>query len=246
MPILLSEYILTNNPDHVNLGRNPGSDVIRNSNGFLTPDNGINYELDTAEFRLLKTFSPTGNAVAKIYSDNGGEPGTILATSDNFDVSTLTGSYSFVEFSFSGAQRITLSPNTLYHVSVEYSNGDTSNYVRNSVNIADVTYQDHYYITSWVEYSAAVVNYKVYGISAVSYAISGVVSLAGVPVEGAIVRCIKQSDNTILTQQTTDSTGAYSFSDLDSEELYHLAVEYQSGEDKYNALSYWDIVPVEV
>jgi len=76
--------------------------------------------------------------------------------------------------------------------------------------------------------------------------ISGIVSLSGVPVEGATVRCIVQSDNTILAEQTTDASGAYEFADLDSAELYHLAVEYTTGGIKYNALSLWDIVPYEV
>lgn len=80
----------------------------------------------------------------------------------------------------------------------------------------------------------------------VTYAISGVVSLSSVGVEGATVRCIRQSDNVALTEQTTDSTGAYEFSDLDVEELYHLCVEYASGETKYYTYSYWDITPVEV
>lgn len=79
----------------------------------------------------------------------------------------------------------------------------------------------------------------------VSYAISGHVTLSGVGVEGAVVRCIRQSDNVAIAEETTDSEGFYSFSSLDVDDLYHLAVEYEVGEAKYNALSYWDIVPLE-
>lgn len=80
----------------------------------------------------------------------------------------------------------------------------------------------------------------------VVYGISGVVSLSGTPVEGAVVRCIRQSDNVALAEQITDESGAYLFEDLEDGELYHLAVEYEAGEEKYNALSLWDVAPVEL
>lgn len=78
------------------------------------------------------------------------------------------------------------------------------------------------------------------------YAISGAVTLGGTAIEGAVVRCVRQSDNVAITEQTTDSGGLYAFSDLDVAELYHLAVEYSTESLKYNALSYWDIEPYEV
>lgn len=77
-------------------------------------------------------------------------------------------------------------------------------------------------------------------------AISGEVTLNGNPVEGATVRIIRESDNVALTYATTDSSGAYEFTDLDSEETYHVAVEYEADSVKYNAKSDWSIVPVEV
>lgn len=79
-----------------------------------------------------------------------------------------------------------------------------------------------------------------------TYAISGEVTLSGTPVEGAIVRCIRQSDNFLLTAQTTDSDGLYSFSSLDSDEFYHLCVEFEDQNQKYYTYSYWDIEPVLV
>lgn len=80
----------------------------------------------------------------------------------------------------------------------------------------------------------------------ISYHISGTVTLAGSPVEGAVVRCIRQSDNVALASAETDSSGEYLFEDLDEEELYHLAVEYEADSLLYNALSLWDVSPVEV
>lgn len=77
------------------------------------------------------------------------------------------------------------------------------------------------------------------------YVISGVVTLDASPVEGATVRCIRQSDNVALDEQTTDASGAYSFDDLEEGELYHIAVEYEEDSVLYNALSLWDVEPVE-
>ena len=79
-----------------------------------------------------------------------------------------------------------------------------------------------------------------------AYAISGTVTLNASPVETATVRCIAQTTNTTVAEQTTDASGNYTFSDLDSAELYHLCVEYETGGTKYSAKSYWDIAPVEV
>lgn len=78
------------------------------------------------------------------------------------------------------------------------------------------------------------------------YGISGVVTLQGEPVEGATIRCIKQSDNTAIAAETTDESGAYLFSGLEEGELYHLAVEFEADEEKYNARSLWDVEPVEL
>lgn len=80
----------------------------------------------------------------------------------------------------------------------------------------------------------------------VTYAISGTVTLSGTPVTGAVVRCVRQSDNVALTAQTTGAPGTYEFAALDVAELYHVMVEYEDAPTKYNALSLWDIVPVEV
>lgn len=92
--------------------------------------------LDSCKFSLKKFGLPTGNAVAKIYAHTGtygsdGHPtGSALATSDNFDVSSLTTSFSFPTFTFSGANKITLAANTNYVIEVYYSGGDASNLIK--------------------------------------------------------------------------------------------------------------------
>ena len=92
--------------------------------------------LDSVKFLLSKEGSPTGNAVAKVYAHTGTygtsslPTGVALATSDNFDVSTLTTGTTLKTFTFSGANRITLVNETKYVVVLAYSGGDISNKVR--------------------------------------------------------------------------------------------------------------------
>lgn len=91
--------------------------------------------LDQAKFYLAKLNSPTGNAYAKIYAHTGtfgssGIPtGAALATSDAFNVATLSSSHALITFQFSGVNKITLTAATKYFVVIEYTNGDGSNTV---------------------------------------------------------------------------------------------------------------------
>lgn len=92
--------------------------------------------LKKCRWNIKKWGSPTGNAVAKIYAITGtfgstSKPtGSALATSDNFDVSTISndGNFHEIEFTFSGAEQIELSAG-YYCVTIEYSGGDVSNYI---------------------------------------------------------------------------------------------------------------------
>lgn len=91
--------------------------------------------LDSCKFYLYKGGSPTGNMTALLYAVTG-TPGTgatptgsALATSDTIDVSTLTGSYALTTFTFSGANRVTLTNSTNYFITVFYNNGSGTNKV---------------------------------------------------------------------------------------------------------------------
>lgn len=89
--------------------------------------------LDSCKFYLAKTGSPTGNMVARLYALTGtfgtdSKPtGAALATSGSIDVSTLTGSFVLVTFSFTGVDRVTLVNGTKYVIVFEYTGGDGSN-----------------------------------------------------------------------------------------------------------------------
>ena len=91
----------------------------------FTGDGGT---LNSAKWYLEKssTGSPTGNVYAKIYAHTGtygtsSEPtGSVLATSDAVDVSTINTSYELVTFTFSGGDKITLTNGTHYCLIVEW------------------------------------------------------------------------------------------------------------------------------
>jgi hypothetical protein len=91
--------------------------------------------IDGAKFYLRKIGSPTGNIYVKIYAHTGtygvsSKPtGAALATSDPVDISTLTTSNQLISFTFSGSNRITLNPSTYYVIQVNYSGGNSSNYL---------------------------------------------------------------------------------------------------------------------
>lgn len=81
--------------------------------------------IDKIGFFLKKTGSPTGNAVVKIYA--AGTAKVLLATSNTLDVSTLTTTMTMKDFTF--AEDTYLYGAGRYEVMMEYTGGDSSNYV---------------------------------------------------------------------------------------------------------------------
>jgi len=114
------------------------SDSADGSAIFQSFNATINGTLRSASFYLRKVNNPTGNAHAVIYAHTGtygstSEPtGAALATSDNFDVSTLGVGLSLINFTFSGANQINLTAGTYYVVAYENpaaGNIDGANYI---------------------------------------------------------------------------------------------------------------------
>jgi len=142
---------------------------------------------------------------------------------------------------------VDLTANTLYYISIEVNSGNANDEMRWSVDNTSPTYS---YGSLWIngtQYSATDTNFKIYGAPVAVFAISGSVFLGATPIEGATVRCIRQSTNTTVSAQVTDADGLYTFSDLVEGALYHLCVEYEDVENvQYFAKSFWDIVPYEV
>jgi len=85
--------------------------------------------LDSAKFYLAPSTTPTGSCYAKVYSHTGtwgssGTPDVLLATSDAYDAATIPTGPSLITFTFSGAERVTLTAATHYFVVLVYTSGD--------------------------------------------------------------------------------------------------------------------------
>lgn len=107
---------------------------------------GDGTKLARGRFYLRKVGSPTGNAVAKIYLSDGGSPaaptGSALATSNNFDVSTLSTVFNIEDFEFE--DEFTLVNTTSYFIVVEYSGGDSSNRIEFGYDGSSPTHGGNY------------------------------------------------------------------------------------------------------
>lgn len=93
--------------------------------------------LDTIDVILAKVGAPTGNIWLEIYDQDGsGFPDTLLATSDLFDVSTLTAGLGTVEtFVFSGGDQYVFSLAEKFVVVI------TGDYTIDGTNYAEVQYK---------------------------------------------------------------------------------------------------------
>lgn len=101
---------------------------------------GDGNKLTSVTFKLKKNGAPTGYATVKLYTHDGtfgtssvpiGDP---LAVSPALDVSTLTTGYVDTEFVFDADQIYQLVNGTKYVVAIEYSGGDSSNYLQVGVD----------------------------------------------------------------------------------------------------------------
>jgi len=131
-------------------------------------------KLSSCKFYLKKTGLPTGNAVAELYAHSGtfgtdSKPtGAVLATSDNFDVSTLTTSLALVTFNFSGVNRINLVNGTKYCIICSYGGGDGSKYLSIGGKATGGTHGGNYMeynITTWAAFSAIDTYFFVYVVT---------------------------------------------------------------------------------
>jgi len=143
-----SDYILIDNYNESNRdgwatinGNHPSGAGDWARSAFYQSFQNLNgtHKITSVKFYLRKVGSPTGTSYVKLYAHDGtygtssvptGDP---LATSDGFDISTLTGDYQLITFNFSGEQQYQMSPNSYYCIQLEApSDGtvDTSNFIR--------------------------------------------------------------------------------------------------------------------
>lgn len=137
---------------------------------FKTPNDGISYILTIAKFLLAKSAGATGNIRVDIYAHTGVfgtsslPTGGILASSDDVDASTLNlTTPALYTFTFSGANQITLTPNTSYCIMVKgitLADGTVNMPYDNSVP----THQGNrfYWVGAW-DYTTKDMPFYVYG-----------------------------------------------------------------------------------
>ena len=131
MSTVITSYSETNSSGGARIGYSP---FATNIGETFIPNKGT-YTLTSCSFYIIKNGSPTGNAVANIYETTGTyhttgckPTGSALATSDNFDVSTMSAiSYNLYEFTFSGVNQIKLNQNKVYAVAIYYDTAVSPN-----------------------------------------------------------------------------------------------------------------------
>lgn len=116
----------------------------------VTAPNGFSYRMSSVKFYLKKVGSPTGN-IQVVLNTHSGTFGTssiattpILAKSNTIDISTLTTSYQLIEFTFPWWYQYQFNPSTNYHISVEYSGGDASNYLNVACDSSSSTHAGNF------------------------------------------------------------------------------------------------------
>lgn len=119
--------------DTVRMGTNPGGSGLLPAYGqsFHAPSD-VPRRLISGSFNIKKVLAPTGNIYMKLYEHSGVfgtsslPTGIALAASAAVDVATLGTSFADVTFTFSDGVLI---PGRDYVITVEYTGGDSSNYV---------------------------------------------------------------------------------------------------------------------
>lgn len=137
--VLIDSYSETNEDSALNLlNLHPSTDNI-SAGGQSFTNLADTYKITSAKFYLLKIGLPIGNAHAVLYAHSGTygvnslPTGAPLATSDDFDVSTLLAGYAVVELFFTGAEQYEMQADTKYCIVFENPEAgtiDAGNYVR--------------------------------------------------------------------------------------------------------------------
>lgn len=113
-----------------NVSKSVGNGTINAAAQSFT---GNGSTLGSVKFFISNSGATSGNVTCFIYAHSGTygtssvPTGAALATSSSMAISAISGSNTLVEFTFSGANQITLTNGTRYTVSIEYTGGDALN-----------------------------------------------------------------------------------------------------------------------
>jgi hypothetical protein len=121
MVLTIASYAETNESGECDLTDNWSASYSAYSQSFKTPNDGCTYTLNSVKLWGRRwNGNETGNIRVDIYAHSGvfgtsSKPtGSILASTDNYDVTGLTTSYALFTLNFTGANKISLSANTAY------------------------------------------------------------------------------------------------------------------------------------
>ncbi len=219
-----------------------------------------NKTYDISGFRLLNRFTDaTSTADLCMYRDTTLLVSKSITTADNIFTSTPVGYGAFFD------TPIRVNPGENIRITTKPTFGNARWYRFSWVSADDMKEffggeenETNFSITNRVDNGAwntptsasySIVPFQIYGTEVTgsallsgSYTISGSVLNQGVPVVGATIRAIKRPENIALTT-SSNASGYYQFSNIKSGS-YHLVVEYESGSQKYNALSSWNVPSV--
>lgn len=219
MATLLDSYSESNASGEAQLSDLQSGSLFMVGQSF-TGDGGT---LATAKFYIKKGGSPTGNANAHIYAHSGTygtssvATGSPLATSDNFDVSTLTTSYQLIEFTFSGANKITLTNGTYYVIVLQYDDGlIETNYVSLAYDYTSSTHSGNlcanYSVNGWVNYSTLDACFYVYKDDPTTTSTSSTSSSSSTTTTSSSSSSTSTTSSSSSTSTTSSSTSTTSSS----------------------------------
>lgn len=193
---------------------------------FKTPAT-TSFRITLVMFRLKKEGSPTGNAHAVLYVMSGtygvdGLPtGSALATSDDFDVSTLTDSVVWYDFTFTGEQQYQMQADTYYCIAFENPTAGTidgGNYVLFAYDdtvIHGLKIFGDYHDSDWDSYLNDKAAFYVYGTLILSItSVPSIVSFAINKTESLTV--YSTSNDGYLTKNYADYATGQSAASADS------------------------------
>src|SRR5690606_2803238 len=107
--------------------------------------------------------------------------------------------------------------------------------------IASLTPDTTYYVRAWAENADGFAYGDEVSFETLPqvFAISGVCTLNGAPVEGAIIACFKSDDLSLAGFEASESDGTYIVEDLDEAETYTVFAVYATEDADYTALLQW-------
>lgn len=135
-----------------------------------------NYDIAKATFYIAKIGGPTQNVYVELYAESGGLPtGGVLATSEYIAATSISTSFSWVDFSFNATEQYTMVASTTYCIALRYNELSDSNTIRAQGDSGlGHSGQGSKLNGGWANENNADTAFKVYGVDATAPTYSSV------------------------------------------------------------------------